>query len=124
MPSRSKKRSEALSPLAFDEKNGAILKANFLVSSSKFWEVISEEHGLDQTGLFKGDSDIQKERMNVYYNEAAGGKYVPRAVLVDLGTFSRNKMMPRTCSQRIRLARKRALTFFRLAPCGAHSRPI
>jgi len=51
---------------------------------SKFWEVISEEHGLDQTGLFKGDSDIQKERMNVYYNEAAGGKYVPRAVLVDL----------------------------------------
>ena len=24
------------------------------------------------------------ERINVYYNEASGGKYVPRAVLVDL----------------------------------------
>lgn len=30
------------------------------------------------------DSDLQLERINVYYNEANGGKYVPRAVLVDL----------------------------------------
>jgi len=29
-------------------------------------------------------SDLQLERINVYYNEATGGKYVPRAVLVDL----------------------------------------
>lgn len=27
---------------------------------------------------------MQLERINVYYNEAAGAKYVPRAVLVDL----------------------------------------
>ena len=27
---------------------------------------------------------MQLERINVYYNEASGGKYVPRAVLVDL----------------------------------------
>ncbi|KAI8431787.1 hypothetical protein MSG28_016208 [Choristoneura fumiferana] len=27
---------------------------------------------------------LQQERINVYYNEASGGKYVPRAVLVDL----------------------------------------
>ena len=27
---------------------------------------------------------MQLERINVYYNEATGGKYVPRAVLVDL----------------------------------------
>ncbi|CAF5169624.1 unnamed protein product, partial [Rotaria magnacalcarata] len=33
---------------------------------------------------YHGDSDLQLERINVYYNEAAGGKYVPRAVLVDL----------------------------------------
>jgi len=54
---------------------------------SKFWEVISEEHGIDRTGTFRGDSvksDIQLERINVYFNEANGGKYVPRAVLVDL----------------------------------------
>ncbi|KTG45380.1 hypothetical protein cypCar_00011776, partial [Cyprinus carpio] len=49
-----------------------------------FWEVISDEHGIDPTGTYHGDSDLQLERINVYYNEATGGKYVPRAVLVDL----------------------------------------
>jgi tubulin beta len=33
---------------------------------------------------YNGTSDLQLERMNVYFNEAAGSKYVPRAVLVDL----------------------------------------
>ncbi|KAL9683379.1 hypothetical protein QQ045_015200 [Rhodiola kirilowii] len=53
---------------------------------SKFWEVICEEHGVDATGRYKGDegSDLQLERINVYYNEASGGRYVPRAVLMDL----------------------------------------
>ncbi|KAJ3346760.1 hypothetical protein HDU91_006959, partial [Kappamyces sp. JEL0680] len=51
---------------------------------AKFWEVISDEHGIDPTGTFHGDSDLQLERINVYFNEASGGKYVPRAVLVDL----------------------------------------
>ncbi|KAF7707414.1 hypothetical protein HF521_018632 [Silurus meridionalis] len=51
---------------------------------SKFWEVICDEHGIDPTGSYHGDSDLQLERINVYYNEATGGKYVPRAVLVDL----------------------------------------
>ncbi|TRY63579.1 hypothetical protein TCAL_10343 [Tigriopus californicus] len=51
---------------------------------AKFWEIISDEHGVDPTGTYQGDSDLQLERINVYYNEASGGKYVPRAVLVDL----------------------------------------
>ena len=50
----------------------------------QFWEIISDEHGIDPTGTYNGDSDLQLERINVYYNEASGGKYVPRAVLVDL----------------------------------------
>ncbi len=50
----------------------------------QFWEVISDEHGIDPTGTYHGDSDLQLERINVYFNEATGGKYVPRAVLVDL----------------------------------------
>ena len=50
----------------------------------QFWEVISDEHGIDPTGTYHGDSDLQLERINVYYNEASGGKYVPRAILVDL----------------------------------------
>jgi tubulin beta len=51
---------------------------------SKFWEVISDEHGIGATGCYCGDLDLQLERINVYNNEATGGKYVPRAVLVDL----------------------------------------
>ncbi|KAG6558281.1 hypothetical protein Mapa_000031 [Marchantia paleacea] len=51
---------------------------------AKFWEVICDEHGIDPTGTYHGDSDLQLERINVYFNEASGGRYVPRAVLMDL----------------------------------------
>ncbi|CAI5520025.1 unnamed protein product [Closterium sp. Naga37s-1] len=51
---------------------------------AKFWEVICEEHGIDPLGNYKGDSALQLERVNVYYNEASGGRYVPRAILMDL----------------------------------------
>ncbi|CAI9775023.1 unnamed protein product [Fraxinus pennsylvanica] len=51
---------------------------------SKFWEVVCTEHGIDSTGRYKGDNDLQLERVNVYYNEASCGRFVPRAVLMDL----------------------------------------
>uniref|UniRef100_A0A5S6R593 Tubulin beta chain n=1 Tax=Trichuris muris TaxID=70415 RepID=A0A5S6R593_TRIMR len=51
---------------------------------TKFWEVISGEHGIDPTGAYYGESALQRERINVYYNEAARGNYVPRAILFDL----------------------------------------
>ncbi|XP_054161851.1 tubulin beta chain-like [Oppia nitens] len=51
---------------------------------AKFWEVISEEHGIDKTGHYNGDNDLQLERINVYYNESSSNTYVPRAVLLDL----------------------------------------
>lgn len=38
----------------------------------QFWEVISDEHGIDPTGTYHGDSDLQLDRINVYYNEASG----------------------------------------------------
>lgn len=41
----------------------------------QFWEIISDEHGIDCTGTYHGDSDLQLERINVYYNEASGKKY-------------------------------------------------
>ncbi|CAE8620774.1 unnamed protein product [Polarella glacialis] len=47
-------------------------------------QVISDEHGIDPTGTYHGDSDLQLERINVYFNEATGGRYVPRAILMDL----------------------------------------
>ena len=37
-------------------------------------EVISEEHGIDQTGHYAGESDLQLERINVYFTEANGGE--------------------------------------------------
>ncbi len=43
----------------------------FLVLS-QFWEVISDEHGIDPTGSYHGDNDLQLDRINVYYNEASG----------------------------------------------------
>ena len=46
---------------------------------AKFWEVISDEHEIGPTGTYHGDSDLQLERINVYDNEATGGRYVPRA---------------------------------------------
>jgi hypothetical protein len=33
---------------------------------------------------YAGDSDLQLERINVYYNEANGGRFIPHAVLMDL----------------------------------------
>jgi len=51
---------------------------------TKFWEVISDEHGVDRKGMYIGESDLQLDRINVYFHEGAGGRYVPRAVLIDL----------------------------------------
>uniref|UniRef100_A0A453H194 Tubulin beta chain n=1 Tax=Aegilops tauschii subsp. strangulata TaxID=200361 RepID=A0A453H194_AEGTS len=51
---------------------------------AKFWEVICGEHGVDPTGQYTGTAPEQLERMDVYFNEAGGNRYVPRAVLMDL----------------------------------------
>ena len=51
---------------------------------SKFWKVVYEEHGIDPTGRYQGTSNIHLERVNVYYNEASSGKFLPRAMLMDL----------------------------------------
>lgn len=45
---------------------------HYCVILFQFWEVISDEHGIDPTGSYQGDSELQLERINVYYNEASG----------------------------------------------------
>jgi tubulin beta len=45
---------------------------------------MSSEHGINGEGTYEGDNDLQLARVNVYYSEAQGGRYVPRAVLTDL----------------------------------------
>ncbi|XP_042556516.1 tubulin beta chain-like isoform X2 [Dipodomys spectabilis] len=39
---------------------------------AKFWEMLSDEHNIDCTGNYYGDSHLQLQRIEVYYNEAAG----------------------------------------------------
>lgn len=46
--------------------------------------MISFEHGIQPDGKFGGTSDLQLEKINVYFKEASNNNYVPRAVLVDL----------------------------------------
>lgn len=47
---------------------------------TQFWEVISDEHGIDPSGNYVGDSDLQLERISVYYNEASC-EYHPTSIL-------------------------------------------
>merc|ERR1712115_98068 len=76
---------------------------------AKFWEIISDEHGIDPAGAYSGTSDLQMERIEVYYNEAmglspeskargeklvSGGKFVPRAILVDLEPGTMDSVRP------------------------------
>jgi tubulin beta len=45
---------------------------------------LGDEHGIDWSGSFHGDCDLQLEQIDVYYHESIGGKYIPRAILLDL----------------------------------------
>ncbi len=40
--------------------------------------------GVEPTGTYHGDSDLQLEKINVYFNETTSGRYAPRAILTDL----------------------------------------
>ena len=51
---------------------------------AKFWEVISDEHGIDPTGTYHGDSDLQLERINVYYTVPDWAEVPTHSILMDL----------------------------------------
>jgi tubulin beta len=50
---------------------------------TKFWEEISQEHGISARGERQEKSDVYFEKIGVYYNETAN-RYTPRNILVDL----------------------------------------
>jgi tubulin beta len=50
---------------------------------TEFWELVCDEHGIGGGGNYCGDNDAQLGRIGVFYHELSGGKYVPRAVLID-----------------------------------------
>eukprot|EP01071_Lankesteria_metandrocarpae_P002010 Lankesteria_metandrocarpae@DN2023_c0_g1_i1.p1 len=54
----------------------------------KFWEVVCDEHSISPEGTYHGTSDLQIARLDVFFNEASSGRYVPRVVLCDLESGS------------------------------------
>jgi tubulin beta len=46
--------------------------------------MLCDEHGIGGDGEYCGGNDAQLGRINVFYHEASGDKYVPRTVLSDL----------------------------------------
>jgi tubulin beta len=46
--------------------------------------VLCDEHGVGGSGEYSGDNDAHLDIISVFYHEASGGKYVLRAVLLDL----------------------------------------
>ncbi|KNG89360.1 hypothetical protein ANOM_002662 [Aspergillus nomiae NRRL 13137] len=56
-----------------------------------FWQAISDEHGLDNSGRFAG-SDDQLGKLNVYFSETEAQEYAPRAVLLDSKTETRDRI--------------------------------
>jgi hypothetical protein len=51
---------------------------------TEFQEVLCGEHSISGDGEYCGDNDTQLGRIKVFYHEASGGKYAPRAVFFDL----------------------------------------
>ncbi|KAI0984441.1 hypothetical protein GJ496_008577 [Pomphorhynchus laevis] len=72
------------------------------IKEESFWEVISDEHGIDNTGQYVGNNVLQLERISVYYNKAQEKKYVPSAILVDLESETMDCMKAVTMDQLFR----------------------
>jgi hypothetical protein len=51
-------------------------------------------HGICGDGEYCGDNDAQLGRINVFYHEAAGGKYVPRTVFFEPGIIGAVRASP------------------------------
>ena len=47
---------------------------------TKLKVVLCDEHGIGGSGEYFGDNDAHLDIINVFYHEASGGKYLPRAV--------------------------------------------
>jgi hypothetical protein len=50
--------------------------------------VLCNENGIGGGCEYCGENDAQPGQINVFYHEASGGKYVPRAVLIDFERFA------------------------------------
>jgi tubulin beta len=46
--------------------------------------MVGDEHVIGGSSEYCGDNDAHLDRINVFYHEAQGGKYAPRAMLFTL----------------------------------------
>ena len=60
------------------------MRASAVTRWHQVLEVVCDEHGFGGSGEYCGNNDAHLDRINVFYHEALGGKYVPCAVLFDL----------------------------------------
>jgi tubulin beta len=51
-------------------------------------------HDIGGDGEYCGDNDAQLDRINVFYHEAPGRKYVPRTVLFEPGMIDAVRASP------------------------------
>jgi len=51
---------------------------------TEFWRQLCEEHGLDKSGYPEEASKESMSRKDVFFNQTADGRYIPRALLFDL----------------------------------------
>ena len=69
---------------------------------AKFWEMVCDEHGIGGDAECCGDNDAQLGRIKVFYHDASGGKYVPRAVFFEPGVFGAVCARRRSASSSVR----------------------
>jgi|AntAceMinimDraft_5_1070358.scaffolds.fasta_scaffold202381_1 tubulin beta len=74
----------------------------------KCWEVVRGERGFGGSGEYSDENDAHLDLIGVFYHEASGGKYLPRAVRLDLNSksplgepFSRDNLMGDTRGQKL-----------------------
>ncbi len=60
---------------------------------SRFWSTLFREHDLSPDGSFVGDSDIELEKIKVYFDEVQKEKYVPRSIFVDFDKETLNNAL-------------------------------
>jgi tubulin beta len=51
-------------------------------------------HGIGGDGEYSGHNDAQLDRINVFYQETSGGKYVPRTLLFEPGMIDAARASP------------------------------
>ncbi|KAJ7923184.1 hypothetical protein B0H13DRAFT_2316714 [Mycena leptocephala] len=64
-------RVTSISILATNWRDSVATKSVRIFLAARFWEV-SDEHGIGPDGVYRGDNNLQLERISVYYNEIGG----------------------------------------------------